>query len=295
MHWQEYEHYTPRPRVRFGPRLSPTVKVLIIINVAAFVLQAILGRTGAAVYIKNFGRWPIEYLFCLVPGLLIRRLFIWQLFTYMFLHGGVWHLLLNMFVLWMFGSTLEARLGRKQFLQLYFLSGVGAGLCHAFASWGSRIPMLGASGAVFGLLVAYAMLFPDRYLTLLLFFVFPLTLKAKHLVLGFAILEILYVISAAADNVAHFAHLGGLLFGYIYMKSKFGLGLPFAFANRPSDALKRQRLWRKRPKYKYKSIDSEEFIDREVDPILAKISRQGMSSLTRKERKILKKARSQMK
>jgi len=200
-----------------------------------------------------------------------------------------------MFVLWMFGSTLEVRLGRKQFLQLYFLSGVGAGLCHAVVSWGSRIPMLGASGAIFGLLIAYAMLFPDRYLTLLLFFVFPLTLKAKHLVLGFAVLEILYVISAAGDNVAHFAHLGGLLFGYIYMKSKFGLGLPFAFAKQPLDALKRQWLWRKRPRSKYKSIDSEEFIDREVDPILAKISRHGMGSLTRKERKILKKARSQMK
>jgi len=295
MNWYEYEHHAPRPQFRFGPKLTPTVKALIIINVVVFVFQAILRRTGAVVHIGEFGRQPIEYLFCLVPRLLIRRLFIWQLFTYMFLHASVWHILLNMFVLWMFGSTLEARLGRKQFLQLYLLSGVGAGLCHAVASWGLIIPMLGASGAVFALLIAYAMLFPDRHITLLLFFVFPLTLKAKHLVLGFALLEILSVISVSHDNVAHFAHLGGLLFGYIYMKAKFRLPLPYAFASRFSDALKRRWLWRGPPKHKYTPIDAEEFIDREVDPILAKISRYGMSSLTRKERRILKKARSQMK
>ncbi len=294
MNWHEYEYHAPPPRFRFGPKLTPTVKVLIIINVLAFIVTTRALNKAIPLYIlQNRTSWPLDL--CLVPHLLFHKAFFWQLFTYMFLHGGVWHLLLNMLVLWMFGSTLEARLGRKQFLQLYFLSGIGAGLCHAVASWGSRIPMLGASGAVFALLLAYAMLFPDRYITFLLFFVFPLTLKAKHLVLGFAILEILSVISASHDNVAHFAHLGGLLFGYIYMKAKFRLRLPYAFASRFSDALKRRWLWRGPPKQKYAPIDAEEFIDREVDPILAKISRYGMSSLTRKERKILKKARSQMK
>jgi len=283
MNWYEYEHQPARPAFRFGPRLTPTVKVVITVNVAAFVLQAIVGRTRLFPYL------------CVIPRLLIGKLFVWQLFTYMFLHGSLWHLLLNMLVLWMFGSELESHLGRRRFLQLYFLSGIGAGLCYAFTSWGPRalVPMLGASGAVFGVLMAFAMLFPDRYITVFIY-LFPVTIKAKHLVLGFTFFELLSVISVAKDNIAHFAHLGGFLFGYIYMKAKFGLPLPYAFAQRLSYALKRRLLWRNRHRFKYKPLDVEEFIDREVDPILAKISRHGISSLTRKERRILKKARSQM-
>ena len=113
--------------------------------------------------------------------------------------------------------------------------------------------------------------------------------------LGFVLVEVLAVLSAAPDGVAHYAHLGGLVFGYAYMKWKFRVRLPFAFSGQLSDSLKRRWLWRDRPKHRYKPINVQEFIDEEVDPILAKISRSGMSSLTRKERKILKRARSQMK
>ena len=286
MTWQEHEYesepYVARPHFRFGPRLTPTVKVLIILNVIVFVLEVILDRTGFFYYLS------------VVPAMVFRKLFLWQLVTYMFLHGGVLHIVFNMFALYMFGSDLEAHLGRRRFLQLYFISGIGAGLCHAVASWGSPIPMIGASGAVFGVLVAFAMLFPDRYITLLVF-LFPLTLKAKHLVLGFAALEILWVMSASRSGVAHFAHLGGLVFGYAFMKWRYRLALPFAFSQRFSDSLKRRWGWRKPARYKYKPVDVEEFISEEVDPILAKISREGMGSLTRKEKEILKKARSQMK
>lgn len=283
MSWQEYEHQVPRPGIRFGPKLTPTIKALIIASVVVFVLQLPFERTTLPDY------------FCVVPRLLFGKLFIWQLFTYMFLHAGFWHVLLNMFGLWMFGSDVESRLGGRRFLQFYFLCGVGAGLCYAATSWGARasVPMLGASGAVFGVLTAFAMLFPDRYVMLLL--PFPVALKAKHAVLGFALLEILAVISAARDNVAHFAHLGGCVFGYAYMKLKFQLTLPYAFAERLSYALKRRWFWRRRARHKYKPIDVEEFISREVDPILAKISHRGIGSLTRKEKRILKKARSQMK
>jgi membrane associated rhomboid family serine protease len=284
MSWQEYDYEVPRPGVRFGPKLTPVVKGLIVSNVVVFVLQTVtLDRTGVSLY------------FCLVPRLLLRKAFAWQLLTYMFLHGSTWHLLLNMVGLWMFGSDIESRLGARRFVGLYFLSGVGAGLCYAATSWGARAvaPMLGASGALFGVLISFAMLFPDRLVMLML--PFPLTVKAKHAVLGFAFLEILSVISAARDNVAHFAHLGGLAFGYVYMKAKFQLALPYAFAERFSSAFK--RLWhsRKAAKYKYRPIDVEEFISREVDPILAKISQYGIGSLTRREKRILKKARSQMK
>ncbi len=285
MSWQNFEYgeyHSHRPAMRFGPKLTPTIKALIIINVVVFVFEVILGRTS------------VVYYFSVVPYLLIHKLFLWQLFTYMFLHGGVFHLLFNMLVLWMLGSDVEARLGRRRFLQLYFLSGVGAGVCHALASWGSTIPMLGASGAVFGIVIAFAMLFPERYITLFIYF-FPLTVKAKHLAMGLAALEILWVVSAARDGVAHFAHLGGFVFGYIYMKSRFRLSLPFAFAQRLSDSLKKRWYWKKRPEQRYRPVDSDEFISEEVDPILAKISRHGIGSLTKREKKILKKARAQMK
>lgn len=285
MTWQEYESesepYVARSHFRFGPKLTPTVKALILINVVVFLVQLIAGSR-------------FFFYLCVVPALVIRKFYLWQLVTYMFLHGGVFHIFFNMFALWMFGSELETRLGRERFLQLYFVSGVGAGLCHTVASWGSHIPMLGASGAVFGILVAFAMLFPDRYITLFIF-LFPLTLKAKHLVLGFAAIEALWVISASSSGVAHVAHLGGLLFGYLFMKSRYRLALPFAFAQRLSDNIKRRWHWRKPARYKYKPIDADEFISEEVDPILAKISREGVGSLTRKEKKVLKKARSQMK
>jgi len=284
MSWQEQDYEFSRASVRFGPRLAPVVKALIIANVVVFVLQAIvLDSTGVSVY------------FCLVPRLLFRKLFVWQLVTYMFLHGSAWHLLLNMVGLWMFGSDLESRLGVRRFIGLYFLSGVGAGLCYAATSWGARAfaPMLGASGALFGILISFAMLFPDRYVVLML--PFPVTLKAKHAVLGFAFVEVVSVMSSARDNVAHFAHLGGLVFGYIYMKAKFQLALPYAFAERFSSALKRRLRGKRLAKHKYRPIDVEEFVSREVDPILAKISQHGIGSLTRKEKRILKKARSQMK
>lgn len=285
MTWQEYEseseRYVPRAHFRFGPRLTPTVKTLIIINVVVFLVQLL---TNSRFF----------YYLCVVPALLTRKLYLWQLVTYMFLHGGVFHIFFNMFALWMFGSELEGRLGRGRFLQLYFISGIGAGLCHALLSWGSRIPMLGASGAVFGVLVAFAMLFPDRYITLFIF-LFPLTLKAKHLVLGFAAIEILWVLSASRSGVAHTAHVGGLIFGYLFMKSRYRLALPFESVQRLWDNIKQRWRWRKPARYKYKPVDSDEFISEEVDPILAKISREGIGSLTRKEKKILKKARSQMK
>jgi membrane associated rhomboid family serine protease len=293
-YWQgyqgEYDYRAPRPVFRIGPKLTPVVKILIVVNVVVFVITA--RALNKAIRDEEIS-WTLHL--CLVPHSLVHKAALWQLLSHMFLHWNILHIGLNMFLVWMFGSTLEARLGRKRFLQLYFISGVGAGLCHTVASWGSRIPMFGASGAVFALLVAYAMLFPERYITLLLFFILPVTLKAKHLVFGIALLELLAVVSATPDGVAHYAHLGGAVFGYAFMKWKYRLGLPFAFASQLSDALKRRWFWRKRPKYRYKPVDTQQFIDREVDPILAKISRQGMSSLTRKEKRILRRARSQMK
>ena len=297
-YWQgyqeEYDYRSPRPAFRIGPKLTPVVKILIVVNVAVFVLQVILIRAGVVLTLAGYGDVPVQYLFCLVPRLLMRRLFLWQLGTHMFLHGGPFHVLFNMWALWMCGSQVEARLGSRQFLRFYLLSGVVAGLCSTITSWGSTIPMLGASGAIFGVLAGFAMLFRERRIIVIIF-LFPLVIQAKYLALFFLFLSLFLDLMRPVMTVAHFAHLGGLLFGYGYIRKKYGLTLPYAFLDRISSSAKRRWLWRKRPKYRYKPVDAQEFINREVDPILAKISRQGMSSLTRKEKKILKRARSQMK
>ena len=122
-----------------------------------------------------------------------------------------------MFVLWMFGPEVESVLGTRRFTRFYFICGIGAALCSVLF-YPPYTLIMGASGAIFGLMVAFGMLFPERVITLLLFFVLPVNMKAKHLVLVFAGIELLFVISnVRGDFVAHFAHLGGALCGYLYM------------------------------------------------------------------------------
>jgi len=282
--------YQPQMRVRFGPPISPTVKFLLIANIALFTLDILTGRRLAFLYYNPYSA--------------IRRFFIWQFVTYMFMHGGIWHLLFNMLPLWMFGSDVERRIGRENFLTVYFLCGLcGVGLftLSHLAAINNPNPttLVGASGAICGILVTFAMIFPERRITLLIFFILPLSIKAKHLVLGFFLIEVMNELSqATGDNVAHLAHLGGMVFAYFYMKFKFKLSLPFAFTQgfswRLKDYLYRRKFWRPR-RPNYESINSNSFISEEIDPILDKISKHGMKSLTRRERRILKKARSKMK
>jgi membrane associated rhomboid family serine protease len=180
------------------------VKRLIVASVICFVAQAIGGRR-------------VDLTFSLVPALAVSHFYVWQFATYIFLHANLIHLLFNMFVLWMFGPEVEYVLGTKRFTRFYFICGIGAGLCSALF-YSPYAVIMGASGAIFGLMVAFGMLFPERVITLLLFFVLPVNMKAKHLVLIFAGIELLFVISnVRGDFVAHFAHLGGALCGYLYM------------------------------------------------------------------------------
>ena len=146
------------------------VRVLLMANVGVFVLQIFADRF-----------FPFTHWFGLVPAEVARGA-VWQLFTYMFLHGGMFHLLFNMLALFMFGGEVEAELGTKRFGALYFVSGVGAGICSVILGWGVGTAVIGASGSVFGILIAYAVLFPYRPITLLIFFVLPLTLQARWFV-----------------------------------------------------------------------------------------------------------------
>lgn len=142
----------------------------------------------------------------------------WQPITHLFVHGGFWHILFNMYGLWLFGSIVEQMIGEKKFLLLYFVCGLGAAGLHLFVQYlqgGSNIPCVGASGAIYGILISYAMLFPTNRLTLIFP---PITLSAKTWVLIFVGIEIFTgVLSAHGwhDQVAHFAHLGGMLLGFL--------------------------------------------------------------------------------
>jgi membrane associated rhomboid family serine protease len=136
----------------------------------------------------------------------------WQLVSYMFLHGGFGHLFFNLFALWMFGQQIEHVWGTRRFVSYYLLSGVGAAFVHLLVS-GS--PVIGASGGVFGILLAYGMMFPNRRILLL---IPPVPIPAKFFVAGYGALELLNGLSASYSGVAHFAHLGGMLAGFLLIR-----------------------------------------------------------------------------
>ena len=180
--------------------IPKAVKHIIIINLLMLVLT----------YLNNplMSKW-----FALNPISFIWKP--WQLVTYMFMHGGFGHLFFNMYTLFIFGSVLENVWGTKKFLTFYFVTGIGAALVNIGVQYltGSFALTVGASGAIYGILMGYAMLYPDSTLTLLFP---PVSMKAKWFVLIFAGIELLLGISNnPADNVAHFAHLGGLVFAFL--------------------------------------------------------------------------------
>ena len=194
----------------FG-NLTPAVKNLIIINA---ILLAATYFVGDAMY---------EKLALFAFGSPFFKP--WQIITHMFMHGGFWHFFFNMYTLAMFGTVLENLWGSKKFLIFYFVTGIGAALCHNFvmdlqiahgASALMGVPTVGASGAIYGVLLGFAMVYPQAELRLLFFPFVPL--KAKWLAVVFAVLELIMGISANGDGIAHFAHLGGMLFAWLLIK-----------------------------------------------------------------------------
>ncbi len=200
-----YRSYRSTFDLGFGSGLTPAVKNLLIANVAVFVLQYLLVAA-------HYG--GVIYLLMLVPYAVTHQLLIWQLVTYMFLHAGFFHILFNMFALWMFGCELERTWGTRRFLQYYFLTGIGAGLTVILASPSSLVATLGASGAIYGILLAYGVLFPDR----LIFLYFLIPIKAKNFVIIMGGFEFLSALSTPGSLVSHVAHLGGMVFGILYLR-----------------------------------------------------------------------------
>jgi membrane associated rhomboid family serine protease len=199
MPYYEYEFRRPG-HFSFGPPLSPGIKKLMIIMGVIFFLQLIIG---------NF---LLTY-FSLRPYFFWRSFFLWQPVTYIFLHGGLMHILFNLFALWMFGSDLEYRWGTPFFIKYFFITGIGAGLSTAMFTPNSPIPTIGASGAIYGILLAFAVTYPDRIIYLN--FLFPI--KAKYFALIFGLIEFYSTVSQRGDGIAHMAHLGGMVIGYIYL------------------------------------------------------------------------------
>jgi len=303
-----------RPYGRFSV-FPPMIKNLLIINGAVFVLQLILqnGVMGGAfllnkwfalnpINISGYDSWPFNFQ-------------VWQLISYQFMHAGFSHIFFNMFFLWMFGMEVENTWGPKKFLYYYLICGVAAGLAQLFIAplFSTPAITIGASGAVFGVMIAFAMMFPDRYI----FIWFLIPVKAKYLV-GFFILayNVLPILYGETSNVAHLAHLGGAVAGFIFilfdkntyvsLKSSFknlrgsGGGGNFSSTQSPfsgfADRFRKKEKNVEEAKYYDISNRHEEgdITQEEIDKILDKISKSGYQNLSEKEKKILFEASKKM-
>ncbi len=252
-------------RARLGGLLTPGVKGLLIANGAVYVLQMFAGH-------------ELIYLFGLTPAAIWTEYPIWQPVTYMFLHGGFTHLLFNMIALWIFGSVLESVWGTKAFLRYYFITGVGAGLSNCFLTPGMNIPIIGASGAVYGLLAAYAMLFPNSLVYV--YGLFPI--KAKWLAIIFGVIEFIASVGPGSSPVAHLVHLGGMVIGVIYLRKSDVL----RWGARKAKGLQREQTTRR----EQRQVESENRLRREVDDLLDKINEVGIENLTSWEKRRLREA-----
>ena len=281
----ENRDYMREPEYRPNAnRWKSATGILLIINVAVFVWQSLMSE-----FTKNV---PVDhYLGLSIAGLV--KGYVWQFLTFQFLHGSLIHLLLNSLGLFSFGHAVEQFLGVKRFLLLYLISGVIGGFVHCLGGliWPTHFgvavdifqqlhytPMVGASAGLFGLIAAFALMFPERDLTLYLFFVFPVTVSAKVLLGVSAGISVLGVL-IDKGNVAHGAHAGGMLGGWLML-----------------------RFFARRPIYETPSEDEKKispaksarietaFLNKEVDTILDKISKKGIHSLTEAERNTLEAA-----
>jgi membrane associated rhomboid family serine protease len=176
------------------------VKALIIANVAVFLLQAVTDGTFVAI-------------FGLVPYLVWERLYIWQILTYQFLHGGIFHVLFNMLALWMFGCDLERRWGSRFFLKYYTICVAGGAILNVLFLPDQTVPSIGASAGIYGILLAYGLLYPDR--VIYFYFLFPI--KMKHFVMIIGAISLYSSMTATQSGIAHLAHLGGMAVGYLYL------------------------------------------------------------------------------
>ncbi|HET6527232.1 MAG TPA: rhomboid family intramembrane serine protease [Balneolaceae bacterium] len=265
--------------------LPAAIRVLITLNVAVFVIQIILGIISPA-YSNALIR-----IFAFIPEWQTALFQPWRMVTYMFLHGGVFHLVFNMLWLWWMGRAVEETMGPRTFTVIYFGAGIGGALLDIiFAQLTGVVPVIGASGAVYGIMVAFAMLFPT--MPIMLFLLPPI--QARYLVAGLIALDVLLLNSGG--NTARIVHIGGAGIGYLLMKAHnqghnlSSWVLPIEqFWYRIKDLYqKREAKPQNKNMYSVSDVDIiDEASESELDEILEKISQKGYDGLTKEEKKKL--------
>ncbi len=267
------------PRFGFGIQLTPWVKRLLIANAAVFFLAIV----GLGPFLREW--------FAFHPTQVFFRP--WGVVTYMFVHGDFWHLFVNMLVLFFFGPPLEGKWGSREFVKYFAVCGMGGVALSFIFAPGSSI--IGASAATYGLMLAFAMNWPNS--PIYVWGIFPV--KAKWLVGFFFVMAFLSAVGGAGGGIAHFAHLGGLLAGLVYLKSDWRIGKRldqlreaarvrrFAIVSRESQGEEDEDTPDERRGRPRRSRRKEEALLDEVDRILDKISERGMSSLSDEERRVL--------
>ena len=238
---------SPRGTIPFAlPPFSGWVRRLVLACTGVLVVQVIL-----QVFVGHFYKFYFEPYLALVPSFVLHG-YVWQLVTYSFLHEGLMHLFGNMLVLWMVGSIMEMEWGSRRFLELYFFSVVGGALvtitaayAHVFGSSPETL-VIGASGGALGLLMALAVTDGDREFTLLLAFIIPITMRVKYLVAIVVLGVFVATMLPSGDRVANFAHVGGLLFGFLYAKFIPRRGLGFEASEKYYGVRNEWQRWKRR-------------------------------------------------
>ena len=278
--------YNRNIKIRIGSPLTPMVKKIMIFNGVIFIVQQFFNIFSPGFFEQFFGLNHLGF---------IHEFKIWQIFTYMFLHGSWMHIFFNLIALWMFAGELEELWGGKLFLKYYLYSGLGAGLFIAFMNYISfnqyemAVTTIGASGAIYALLLAYGLTWPDR--EVLLYFVFPV--KIKYLVLGFGLIEFFGTLSNATGhgtNISHIGHFGGLVSGFFFMQRIKKENIKKR-SQKIKEAKEEERLHKEKILSDFKKMESRLKAKRIIDDLLDKIAREGMDSLTDDEKKLLEWAR----
>jgi len=267
MRSERYIETWNRPSWPIYGGLTPAVRNLLLANGVVFLFQLIIRSD-----------W-LDYYFGLTPTLVNQKFYFWQLGTYMFLHGDFFHILFNMFTLWMFGQDLEREWGSRYFYKFYFICGIGAGLFTLGLTWNSAAATIGASGALFGILAAFGLLYPNRIIYL--WFLIPV--KAKYLVLFFGLLALLASFQHTSDGIGHITHLGGLLVGWVYLKRGRSLKWVTDFGKSLRYKLREREYYREEAEKRALLASADEVLDR-----IKEVG--GYDKLSRREKKILEKA-----
>ncbi len=253
-----------------GGALTPAIKNLLFANGIVFLMQILNPSLGQTI---------LNY-FALVSNHVLYQFRIYELVTYMFLHGGFWHIAVNMFMLWMFGTELEREWGTKQFLKYYFLCGIGAGLFNIFLTpaVAGHIPTVGASGAVYGIMIAFALKNPNREMLVI---PIPFPVKVKYFIGFLVIFTLISTANPLSGGIAHAAHLGGIVVGFVYLKYWSH------FYKLKSWFQQGQKKSNQNMKYNQGGDQKVEYYRKKIDEILDKINRVGYLNLTDEEKELL--------